>query len=329
MNKKSRLKFLKKYKMYHDVINLLPIKFENHFSFSLQKDIPFKQDIDYAFNQNYNIGDDFVKNPDIIAMGCSITVPIGIPHGLSWPHLIKDELNQSLNVIAYGGGSIQRIIYNTTLHMKEYGIPKKIYFLLPSIDRCWIPQKEKGKNLPKQSDSDVYSIGSDHVSHNYYELNNFFWNEKVDNYIEQNNDYTNLYKDFLNIKRNIPLEFGIYNQIHSLITFFTMCKMLGIECFYYSWDGAFDSLLNNINTFNDTAILPKNINDHCHWRNNEEEIDFDLSYFSNNLEHQKYWKKGLDKPEAHAHPGMYTHIHYAERFLGRRLSQKTIDNAKC
>ena len=333
MSKKPKLKFLKKTKMYYDIANLFPKKFEDHVNFYLKKDIPFKQDIEYFFNQDNNVGDDFVKNPDILAMGCSITVPVGIAHGLSWPHLIKDELNESLNVLAYGGGSIQRIIHNATLHMIQYGIPKKIYFLLPSLDRAWIPQKIESQTLPKLSynymkNKDIYDISNN----NYYELSNFFWIEEVNSYISRmsQSNWSNFsYKDFLDIKRSIPLEYGLHNQLHSLMMFFASCKLLGIECFYYSWNGNIDDIIGKLDLFNDIAVFSKKINDHCYWGNNGEIIDFDLSYFSNNEEHKKYWEKGLDKPESNAHPGMYTHIHMAERFIGRRLSQKTIDEAKC
>jgi len=330
MSKKPKLKFLKKCKMYYDIASIIPKKPEDHSNFAVKKDSLFKQDIDYVFNENGNVGDDFVQNPNIIAIGCSITVPIGIPHGLSWPHLIKDELNESLNVLAYSGASIQKNIHNVTLHMLKYGIPKKIYFLLPSLDRAWIPQRIESQTLPKLSyrymkNKDLYDI-----SYNtYYQLSNFFWIEESNNYISETNQSNFLYKDFLDIRRSIPLEYGLHNQISSLMMFFASCKLLGIECFYYSWNGDFDEVLSKLNTFNDTAIFSKNISDYCYWRSNEEQIDFDQSYFSNNEEHKKYWEKGLDKPEWNAHPGMYTHIHMAERFLGRKLSQKTIDNAKC
>lgn len=330
MSKKPKLKFLKKYKMYYDVANVIPKKPEDHSAFAIEKDNLFKQDIDYIFNQNGNVGDDFVQNPDIIAIGCSITVPVGIPHGLSWPYLIKHELNESLNVLAYSGASIQKNIHNVTLHMLKYGIPKKIYFLLPSLDRAWIPQRIESQTLPKLSyrymkNKDLYDISYN----NYYQLSNFFWVEEANNYTSQTHQSNFFYKDFLDTRRSIPLEYGFYNQLSSLMVFFTLCRLLGIECFYYSWNGDFDNILSKLNIFNDTAFFSKMINNHCYWGGGEEHIDFDQSYFSNNKKHQKYWEKGLDKPESNAHPGMYTHIHMAERFIGRRLSQKTIDEAKC
>jgi hypothetical protein len=104
--------------------------------------------------------------------------------------------------------------------------------------------------------------------------------------------------------------------------------MLGIKCFYYSWNNFFDNLLFENNVLDDVATHVEEVSKHCYW-SHQLQIIFDASYFSNNIEHQKYWKKGLDKPEWNAHPGMYTHIHIAERFLGKKLSQKTIDNAKC
>jgi hypothetical protein len=316
-------------KMLYDVTNLLPLKMEDHTHFMKQKDIPFKQILEYQLNEQGSVGDNFVHNPDILALGCSVTVPIGLPHGLSWPHLIKDELDLSLNVVAYGGASVQRILHNATQHIMEYGVPKKIYILLPSLDRAWVVGNKEDPKLPKFSNKYLSDKNlSDLKQDVYYELENVFW-------IEQIREYNNfgeknfLFKDFLNIKRSIPLEYGFLNQIYSLINFFSFCKLLGIECFYYSWNGFFDHILLNNPILEKIATHSKILNEDCYWKNNEQNPNFYDDYFSNNIKHEKYWKKGLDIPEFNAHPGMYTHIHFAERFIGRRISQKTIDNAKC
>jgi hypothetical protein len=255
-------------------------------------------------------------------------VPIGLPHGLSWPHLIKDELSLSLNIVAYSGGSVQRILHNALQHIMQYGVPKKIYLLLPSLDRAWLVGNKDDETLPKLSSKNLANKNlSDLKDTVYYSLDDVFWMEQIREY-NNNGKKDFLFKDYLKIKRSIPLEYGFLNQIHSLINFFSFCKLLKIECFYYSWSGFFDDLLLNNPILEKIATHSKVLNKHCYWRHNEN-IDFHDSYFSNNVEHKKYWEKGLDIPESNAHPGMYTHVHMAERFLGKRLSQKTIDNAKC
>lgn len=328
MNEEIDFKYFKKSKMFSDVMNSFIKEPENHKVFMKYKDTPFQQVVDYRLNDAGLIGEDLVHNPDILALGCSVTLPVGLPHGLSWPHLIKGELNESVNVLAYQGASVQKNIYNATLHMMKYGVPKKIYFLIPSLDRAWIITQVKNPTLPKLSFKYIKDKNlSDLKYDKYYDLYDFFWINDANEYIDCGE--TNfLYKDFLNIKRSIPLEYGFQNQISSLINFFSFCKMVGIECFYYSWNAYFDNLLFENNILDDIAVHVKESNEHCYW-SNQSKIDFDLSYFSSNIEHKKYWEKGLDKPEWNAHPGMYTHIHIAERFIGRKLSQKTIDEAKC
>lgn len=311
---------LKTTKMILDLFNVIPISAEDHCFFMDRKDANFKQVVEYKLNDENRIGDNFVYNPDILALGCSVTVPIGIPHGLSWPHLIKDEINESLNVMADGGSSVQRITYNATHHMLKYGIPKKVYFLIPSLDRAWIPIKNNPKNYPRPNSDDL-------TNEDYYQLQNQVWRYDTNEYESGRGHFVS--KDFLNIKRSISLEYGLQNQILSLVSFFSFCKLLGIDCFYYSWDAYFDNIFSRTSLLDGLANYVKyeDNNHSCWWQT--EHIDFDPSYFSNNEEHQKYWEKGLDKPEWAAHPGMYTHIRMAERFLGRKLSQKTIDNAKC
>jgi hypothetical protein len=322
---------LKQDKMFHDLINSFPEVAENHDLFMSLKDKPYKQVIEYHLNKTGCIGDDFVYNPDILALGCSITVPIGIPHGLSWPHLIKDELNSSLNVVAYVGGSVQRIVFNAIQHIVQYGAPKKIYFLLPSLDRSWIVTPNYALKNQKISNKNVT-----HKDQNYYEFDNFFWNENIDRYNNCNyNSYrfpgqsSFLYKDFLNIKRDIPLEYGFQNQISSLVSFFSLCKMMKIECVYYSWSRYFDELLLSSNLLEGVAIHAPVMSTNSYSSQESEKIQDGTNYYSNNIEHKKYWEVGLDKPDESRHPGMYTHVYMAERFLGKRLSQKTIDEAKC
>ena len=239
-----------------------------------------------SFNDEVErIGDNFVYNPDILALGCSITVPIGIPHGLSWPHLIKDELNESVNVMADGGSSVQRITYNATHHMLKYGIPKKIYFLIPSLDRAWIASKNNPKNYPRPNLDDL-------KNENYYQLQNQVWRHDTNEYESSRGSFVS--KDFLNIKRSISLEYGLQNQILSLVSFFSFCKLLGIDCFYYSWDAYFDNIFSKISLMQDLANYVKyeDNNHSCWWQ--QVEIDFDSSYFSSNIEHKKYWEIGLD-----------------------------------
>ena len=82
----------------------------------------------YKVNRHGHHGSNFVHNPDILALGCSVTAGCGLPYDLTWPHLVARELNQTVNVISHPGASIQRIFNNFICYAKEFGLPKKILF---------------------------------------------------------------------------------------------------------------------------------------------------------------------------------------------------------
>lgn len=290
--------------LFQEILDAFPPSVESNIDYIVDQQT---KAFAYAINNFNSVGANPVLNPDILCMGCSVTRPLGIPHGLSWPHLMASELGCSLNVIAYVGGSVQRIVYNAVLSIAKYGIPKEIYFLLPSLDRAWV--------VDKSPDTKNFS------------LKNYFWIDQIKKY---SNSFADVirgsnYRDYIKAKRNIPLEYGFQNQIIALFMFFSMCKELGIKCNFYSWNPYSDDIFLNNNILSQVSNHSKEIGGETRWG---AKLRFDPDYYSNNPKHVLFWEKGVDESET-PHPGMYMHIHFAERFLGRRLSQKTIDNAVC
>lgn len=253
------------------------------------------QDLLYRINTEGLCGNDLVDNPDILAIGCSITVPMGIPHQLSWPHIIAKKLNMSVNVVAYPGSPIDRIVLNCFRAIEKYGKPKKIFFLIPNLTRLSIGEwssdkKEYVKRLVNWS----------------WEYHNFFIQTKLNSYKSFN------YKDFFNIKRSIPLELVVQNAFSSLDMLESFCKINNIDFRFFSWNQLTDQVIDSRGYDSFTEQIEKNhlypndkyaylLND-CHEPEDEQSDIF--------------WSTGLDYP--HPHPGVHEHIHYAERFLHNR-----------
>lgn len=253
----------------------------------------------YRVNKHGHHGTEFIKNPDILAIGCSVTAGCGIPYGLTWPHLIAKELNQTVNVVAIPGGSIQRIYNNVVCYLKEFGFPKKIFFLTPDLKRLWIPEKQNKE----------------------YINSSFNWDDYDKNFVFHENQKKKplIYKDYFNINRSIPLESAIFNSLtvlHSLEIF----DLMGIEYKFFSWHSK-------------TNLLYKAMANKFYISQGDEELqnDFFLKYTDCNEhtplndDHIPFWDFTLN---TNTHPGMHPHIHYAERFLGRSLSKKTIIESK-
>ena len=250
------------------------------------------EDLLYRVNIDGFCGNDLLYNPDILAIGCSITVPMGIPHQLSWPHIIAKKLNMSVNVVAYPGSPIDRIVLNCIKAIEKYGKPKKIFFLIPNLTRLWIGEWS--------SDRKEYNKKQINWS---WEYNNFFVQTKTKSY------KTFSYKDFFNIKRSIPLELVVQNAFSSLDMLESFCNINNIDFRFFSWNEFTDQVIdsrgydsfteqiekNHLYSGDKNAYLLKN----CHEPEDEQSDIF--------------WSTGLDYPTPH--PGVHEHIHYAERFL--------------
>jgi hypothetical protein len=258
----------------------------------------------YRVNNYGYHGVDFVENSDILALGCSVTAGLGIPYELTWPHLVAKELNETVNVIGIPGAGVDQIFRNCLLYMKIFGKPKKIMLLMPDFYRAWIPILEDDKT---------------------YDITPLLWCYETKEYLKTGEPI--IYKDWYGIHRSIPAEVVGSNVILNIKNFQILCNLLEIDFSFFSWD-----LYN-------TNYLLKQIKG---VENYNEEIKFNgLNFFapqyyfdeyeksnchhSSKEEHQVFWDRALDHPRSH--PGMHAQIHYAEMFLGKKISQKTIEES--
>jgi hypothetical protein len=252
--------------------------------------------LSYRINTEGLCGEDLVNNPDILAIGCSLTVPMGIPHKLSWPHILAKELNMSVNVVAYPGSPVDRIVLNCFRTIEKYGKPKKIFFLIPNLTRLYIGEWSK--------DKENYTKKQFNWS---WEYNNFFTQTKA-------NQYKPLtYKDFSNTKRNIPIELIIQNVFANLDILELFCSVNDIDLKFFSWNLLADKALD-LREYKSFAKP----NDKRDWNYEDKHVYLvEDCHEPADEESEYFWSVGLDNPTPH--PGVHQHIHIAERFLGRSI----------
>lgn len=262
----------------------------------------------YTVNDHGHHGCNFFNNPDILAIGCSVTAGLGIPHDMTWPNLVARELGQTINVIGIPGAGVEQILHNALLHIKKFGKPKRIMFLIPDLFRAWIPVKSK---------------------YDKYYLQPLQWDYRIKEYSKLGKPI--LYKDWYSINRSIPAEVIINNSLIKMVDFKTLCELLDIELHYYSWDilytNNFLEILKGLNNNSEeenynnlNSINPDYTPDYGFDR-----YDNIICHHSDTQEHQPFWVRALDHPKTH--PGMHAHIHYAEMFLQKKLSQQTINKS--
>jgi hypothetical protein len=99
----------------------------------------YDPDITYRLNSRGFRSDNFNKDnvsDSILVAGCSNTFGLGLPYDIIWGNLLSKKTNSkdfyNLGVVA---GSIPVIVNNCFSFIEEFGKPKAIFILFPSIDR--------------------------------------------------------------------------------------------------------------------------------------------------------------------------------------------------
>lgn len=92
--------------------------------------------LEYSFNSHNFRSDEFHENTEVITLGCSNTVGVGVPNSLIWPTFVK-ELTGIDDVINLGkpGSSIAFQVRVLSTYIRHYGPPKIILCNFPEIRR--------------------------------------------------------------------------------------------------------------------------------------------------------------------------------------------------
>jgi hypothetical protein len=121
-------------------------------------------EIHYAINEfGYRSFDEFQKNVDLLALGCSNTWGHGLPIESTWPEMLRSENIKTINSIASNGDSAMGQVIKFFQYVKMFGNPKNVVAVFPSSrmefpleDGRWhISNKEKTYTL---INDDVASI---------------------------------------------------------------------------------------------------------------------------------------------------------------------------
>lgn len=120
-----------------------------HLSFDIDRPIPYvsyvvfadreyaaPELLNYSFN-SYNFrSKEFHEGTNILALGCSHTLGVGVPENLTWPSFVK-ELTGIDDVVNLGktGASIACQVGHLTTYIRTFGPPKMVLCNFPDILR--------------------------------------------------------------------------------------------------------------------------------------------------------------------------------------------------
>lgn len=271
-------------------------------SWYAQYDLPHEQyaipGVVHQVNSDNWIGENFHPNPDILALGCSISNGLGLPHNFTWPHLLGYINNMTVNVIARQGQSLAQQVFGMFAHNKKYGAPEKLCVLVPPLERFWAPVlTDRRETIGLQYQPDIKTFGSP-TSNQPYQHEPIYGYKSF--YPVDLAGHSNL------VAAEITINYAEAHFINLEITSWADATLLSLERLYPS------------------NILERHPLDWVH--NHREHID-DSKQCSCDLKPQNKWQDDFwhaakdDDPRHHRpHPGLHYQLHLTEVFLGRRLS---------
>jgi len=276
----------------------------------------------YLINSDGMHGPENVSNPDILALGCSITSGMGLPYDFTWPDILRRTLGVTVNNIARPGSSVSQQVYRAFANIAKYGRPKQIAFLMPDLYRGQI------------------SVGPDQ-----WIQRTVFFDEGANVVVDPNgNPY--FHKTLSGQKTLIPVDVLLDSNLKSLEILLMYCLSNSIQLRLFTWHNATLEALKEIG-YPELVEPPEHVvteveeSTPLSFGHVETEMLQFWSYPEQlermgrdgccELEPDGYWQKkawtvALDRTETwrRPHPGLHSQIHFAEIMSGHRIPTETI-----
>lgn len=210
---------------------------------------------EYRLNRDGFIGNDFVNNPDILALGCSATAGVGLKTSYTWPRLISEKTGLTVNQVGLLGASIPQLVSLFFDISRIHGKPKYLFLLVPELTRHWMYQESE-------------TARSRHYFDTRY--NSFRCFDK--------NSTLKIDSDSFNIDFRIVA----HNSFIQLTAIADACRLLGIEYRFFSWMNDDNFLFEKFNFYGYAPEL-KEI---------PAPGSYEKQYL--NSENEQYWLLGMD-----------------------------------
>jgi len=256
--------------------------------FSLDIESPTKS-VFIEDSTHYNLNSKGFRSPEfgpreLLAVGCSQTVGLGVDEEDIWPSLVSDLTGMSYANLGIVGNSAQGMFENVVAYVKLYGVPKVICALYPGMYR-FKTMLRKDANIAlyhdKPKDLEVKNV------------NLSFASEGLE--IEKSVQYA---KRPFNLNDVLAYEVGLYQSLSAVNSLIEFCNVADIKLVFSTWEPDATKILKGIKNFyelenvNEFFYNPKNMSCHSRMLNETKDVGRDSS----------------------GHMGSHQHLHYAELF---------------
>lgn len=239
---------------------------------------------------HYNLNSKGFRSPEfgpreLLTVGCSQTVGLGVDEEDIWPALVSDLTGMSYANLGIVGNSAQGMFENVVAYVKAYGPPKVICALYPGMYRF-------KTMLRKDANSALYHDEAKDLE--VKNVNLSFASEGLE--IEKSVQYA---KRPFNLNDVLAYEVGLYQSLSAVNLLIEFCNVADIKLVFSTWEPDANELLSgkygfieleNLSTFfySSEKVL-------CHSQKLGDAKD-----------------RGRDSSH---HMGSHQHLHFAELFI--------------
>jgi hypothetical protein len=293
----------------------------------------------YEVNSSGYRGPDFQNDVDFLFAGCSFTYGMGVPENGIWGSLIAKEFGWTYNNLSKNGASVPWIVRQLFAYFKEYGNPKTLVCLFPTLTRTFFASnseilisdngyvEDSTKDL--ESKKSIYNI----------ELGNVRRPSMRPDYSKKPHSL----EDVVNIDSVVQI------AMQNIRILEQYCRSSGINFVWGTWSEAFSSLMEgpggllesysfdhyvgldvgrwgsrNVNGLPDRFFNSVEDKRFCKEHHRKVDCDCPLQCHSEmSSEYGESFYLGTDNRYGkQPHFGVHRHIHIAESFIKRLLTTK-------
>lgn len=273
-----------------------------------------RKEYNYVFNSDGLRSIDFDPMPEIIALGCSLTLGQGLPVNLRWSDILSEKIGIPIGNISYSGASINKDVSSFFGLINQYGkYPKTLICNFANFERFYFID-EGGQYLRDWYINYSPKVTKAKAPWNYQEI--------------------------------LPYEWVYYQNLDHIKMLEVFCDSVGINLIWSCWSNALTEDMENFLTCNFKHYVPDPVR-----KSFPENFEFNVyantiedlgpSYKMKNWEVIKCHKDYMDRypeifdyaydknkfsgpwgPGAHwPHPGVHKQVHWAEFYLNELKSR--------
>lgn len=264
-----------------------------------------RPEYNYRWNSDGLRSIEFSTKPDIVALGCSITLGQGLPEHLRWTDLLSSKISKPIGNISYSGAAINKDISSFFGMVNQYNyLPKIVIANFANFERFY------------------FIDGSGEYMRDWY-INHKSKKTKV----KAPWDYEEI----------LPYEWVYYQNLDHIKMLETFCNSNGIHLFWSTWSNNLDDDQENFLKLNfknyvqdpvrkqfppdfEFIVAESDINnlrphyEMNNWKDIRCHLEYKLKYpeiFDYGYDYHKI--EGSWGPGAHwPHPGLHKHLHWSD-----------------